>query len=249
MANFKIFPVIDILNSTAVHAIKGKRDNYQPLKSPFFNTSEPFDIVRNLKEKFNIKQFYIADLDAIIKQKPNFRILKKILEIENIKIIVDPGIKTVNDLKKYLKFKIESIILGLETIQKIKTIKESFKIFNKNKIIISIDMYKERIISKINKLKNLTPLTVVRKLEKIGIKTIILLDIFKVGQKIGGIPPLYLEIKKNFDGNVLVGGGIKNLNDVQFYYEKGFSGVLIGTAIYDGTINLKKLNMFTKTNQ
>lgn len=249
MSNFKIFPVIDILNSTAVHAIKGERDHYQPLKSPLFNTSEPLDIVRNLKEKFNIKQFYIADLDAIIKQKPNFRILKKILEIENIEIIVDPGIKSSNDLKKYSEFKIESIILGLETIQKIKTIKESFKIFNKNKIIISIDMYKEKIISKINKLKRLTPLTIVRKLEKIGIKTIILLDIFKVGQKIGGIPPLYLKIKKNFNGNVLVGGGIKNLNDVLLYYEESFSGVLIGTAIYDGTINLKKLNIFTKTSQ
>ncbi|MHA2430361.1 MAG: HisA/HisF-related TIM barrel protein [Promethearchaeota archaeon] len=249
MSNFKIFPVIDILNSTAVHAIKGERDNYQPLKSPLFNTSEPFDIVRNLKEKFNIKQFYIADLDAIIKQKPNFRILKKILEIENIEIIVDPGIKSINDLKLYSEFKIESIILGLETIQKIKTIKESFKIFNKNKLIISIDMFKERIITKIDKLKNLTPLTIVRKLEKMGIKNIILLDIFKVGQKIGGIPLLYLKIKKNFNGNVLVGGGIKNLNDVLFYYEKGFSGVLIGTAIYDGTINLNKLNMVTKINQ
>jgi len=249
MSNFKIFPVIDILNSTAVHAIKGERDNYQPLKSPLFNTSEPFDIVRNFKEKFNIIHFYVADLDAIIKQKPNFRILKKILEIENIKLIVDPGIKSINDLKPYSELKIESIILGLETIQKIKTIKESFKIFNKNKVIISIDMYKERILSKIDKLKSLTPLTVVRKLEKIGIKNIILLDIFKVGQKIGGIPLLYLKIKKNFDGNVLVGGGIKNLNDVLYYYEKGFSGVLIGTAIYDGTINLNKLNMFSKSNQ
>ena len=86
MSNFKIYPVIDILNSTAVHAIKGERDNYQALKSPLFNTSQPFDIVRNLKEKFNIKQFYIADLDAITRQKPNFRILKKILEIENIEI-------------------------------------------------------------------------------------------------------------------------------------------------------------------
>jgi len=171
------------------------------------------------------------------------------LEIENIEIIVDPGIKSINDLKLYSEFKIESIILGLETIQKIKTIKESFKIFNKNKLIISIDMFKERIITKINKLKNLTPLTVVRKLEKIGIKNIILLDLFKVGQKIGGIPLLYLKIKKNFNGNVLVGGGIKNLNDVLFYYEKGFSGVLIGTAIYDGTINLNKLNMVTKINQ
>ncbi|MFX0019165.1 MAG: HisA/HisF-related TIM barrel protein [Promethearchaeota archaeon] len=249
MSNFKIFPVIDILNSTAVQAIKGERDNYKPLKSPLFNTSEPFDIVRNLKEKFNIKQFYIADLDAIMKQKPNFHLLKKILEIENIEIIIDPGIKNINDLELFSEFKMESLILGLETIQKIKTIEQSFKIFNKNKIIISLDMYKGIIITKINKLKNLTPLTVVRKLEKIGIKNIILLDLFKVGQKIGGIPPLYLKIKKNFNGNVLVGGGIKNLNDVLFYYENSFSGVLIGTAIYDGTINLKKLNIFTKTNQ
>ncbi|MFX1493293.1 MAG: HisA/HisF-related TIM barrel protein [Promethearchaeota archaeon] len=249
MSNFKIYPVIDILNSIAVHAVKGERDNYQPLKSPLFNTSEPFDIIRNLKEKFNINQFYIADLDAIIKQKPNFRILENILKIENIDIIIDPGIKSINDLRQFTEFKIESIILGLETIQKTKTIKESLKILNKDKVIISIDMYKESIITKINKLKGLTPLTVVRKLEKIGIKNIILLDIFKVGQKIGGIPLLYLKIKNEFNGNVLVGGGIKNLKDIQTYHENGFSGVLIGTALYDRTINLKDLKIFSNFNQ
>ena len=32
MKKFKIIPVIDILNSEVVHAVKGEREKYKPLK-------------------------------------------------------------------------------------------------------------------------------------------------------------------------------------------------------------------------
>lgn len=249
MSNFKIFLVIDILKSNAVHAIKGDRKNYKPLKSPFFDTNDPIEIIREIKKRYDLKHFYIADLDAILTHQPNFQMIKKIFELKKLKIILDPGIRGVNDLELFSKYKIDCLILGLETIQNIKVIKKALKIFNKKNIIISLDMYKENILTNIKKLKKLNPLDVVEKLEKLGIKNIILLDLFKVGQKIGGIPPLYIKIKKNFSGNLLVGGGIKNFNDVLSYYDNNFSGVLIGTAIYDGTIKFNDLKTLIKLNQ
>ncbi|MFX1234535.1 MAG: HisA/HisF-related TIM barrel protein [Promethearchaeota archaeon] len=244
---FKVYPVIDILNSKVVHAVKGERDKYTLLKSPLFNTNEPLEIILQLKETYNLNQFYIADLDAIMFEKPNMKIINNVLDIVNIETMIDPGIKSIDHLKIFSGIKLDKIILGLETIQNITIIKESFKFFSKDKIIVSIDMYKEKLFTSIEKLKKLTPLDITRKLEKIGIKKIILLDLYKVGQKLGGISPLYIKIKDSFSGDVLIGGGIKNLNDVRLYYKNSFSGVLIGTALYDGTINPNELKRFSKS--
>ena len=62
-----------------------------------------------------------------------------------------------------------------------------------------------------------------------------------MGSKEGGIPALYKEIRKIFQGEIIIGGGIKDLNDIFEYHHFGFSGVLIGTALYDGTITLKEI--------
>lgn len=247
MSNFKIYLAIDILNSEAVHAVKGERDKYYPLKSPLFKTTHPLEIVSTIIDQFSLKQFYIADLDAIIYKKPNITLIQKILEVQGIEVIIDPGIKNVQQLKIFSNIKLHNIILGLESIQNFQVIKESFNFFDNDKIVVSIDMYKEKLFTNIEKIRNMTPLDLIRKLDRIGIKNIILLDLYRVGQKLGGISPLYLKINNDFSGDVLVGGGIKDLDDIKEYYDNSFSGVLVGTSIYDGTINIKNLNLFSNS--
>lgn len=241
MCEFKIIPVIDILNSKAVHALKGERSQYKTLKSYLFHSSNPVEIVRTIKNKLNFYEFYIADLDSIINKAPNYQILKEILEIPDIEIILDPGIANLKEIHNFSSFRIKSLIFGLETLKSFKIINQSLQIFNQNNITISIDMYKGRILSKAKDIKEQNPLDLIKKIESSGIKNIILLDLFRVGQKIGGIPPFYLEILHNFNGNIFVGGGIKNFKDILKYKEQNFSGVLIATALYDGTIEVEKL--------
>lgn len=241
MKSFKVIPVIDILNSTAVHAIKGERAKYRPLNSDLFSSSNPIEIIRTIKKKCKIHQFYIADLDSIINKNPNFQILNSVLKIPNIEVILDPGISGLKEIVQYKEFKIKSLILGLETIKNFKVISQSLEILSINKIIVSIDMYKGEILSNAKDIKNQNPVDITKRIENLGIKSIILLDLFRVGQKIGGIPPLYLDILDNFNGDIFVGGGIKNFKNLLEYKEQNFSGVLIATALYDGTINIKKL--------
>ena len=244
MKNFKIIPVIDILNSKTVHAKKGERTKYKPLKSYLFQSSNPVEIIRILRKKYNFELFYIADLDSIIKKAPNFQILKEILKISNIEFILDPGIVDLEDISNFLRFRIKNLILGLETIKNFKTIIQSLQILNQNNIIISVDMYNGQILSNAKEIKTQNPIKLIKKFESIGIKKIILLDLFRVGQKIGGIPQLYLDILHNFNGDVYVGGGIKNYTDILNFKEQNFSGVLIATALYDGTIEIENLRYF-----
>jgi phosphoribosylformimino-5-aminoimidazole carboxamide ribotide isomerase len=244
MTKFKIIPVIDILNSTAVLAKKGERNQYKPLKSYLFQSSDPIEIIKAIIKNFNFNEFYIADLDSIIKRTPNFQILNEILEISDINIILDPGIVNLDDVLQFSKLKIKSLIFGLETVKSIKTISQGLQLLNQNDIIVSIDMYKGLILSNVKHFKNQDPLKIIGQIEAIGVKNIILLDLFRVGQKIGGIPPQYLDILHNFNGDVIVGGGIKNYGDILEYKNHDFSGVLIATALYDGTLNFEELKNF-----
>ncbi|MFX0057248.1 MAG: HisA/HisF-related TIM barrel protein [Candidatus Hodarchaeota archaeon] len=241
MSGFKIIPVLDILNSTIVHAHKGERDKYKPLKTYLFDSSEPTKILKEFVQKYGFNEFYIADLDAIIKKNPNLELLSEMLKISNIKIIIDPGIVSIEDIYLYSNYSIEKLILGLETIESIDIILDCLKVIGSSKTIVSIDMYKEKIRTKIKEFRTLDTLNVVKIIAKLGVNSIILLDLFKVGQKLGGIPPLYHHIKKYFAGEILVGGGVKDLNDIKKYKSENFDGILIGTALYDGTIKVKEI--------
>jgi len=147
MKRFKIIPVIDILNSKAVHAEKGERTKYKPLKSYLFQSSNPVEIISILSSKYNFDSFYIADLDSIMKKAPNFQILKNILKISNMQVMLDPGIVDLEDIFQFLKIKIKNLILGLETIKNFKIIIQCLQILNRNNLIVSIDMYNGQIIS------------------------------------------------------------------------------------------------------
>ncbi len=61
----------------------------------------------------------------------------------------------------------------------------------------------------------------------------------------GGIPQQYLEIQDSFEGDIYVGGGIKDYKDILNYKNLNFAGVLIATALYDGTINIEKVRNFS----
>ncbi len=71
----KIIPVIDILSGVAVHAVRGKREEYQPLKSVLCASSKPVDVAFAYKAR-GFKELYIADLDAILGKGKNSSVLK-----------------------------------------------------------------------------------------------------------------------------------------------------------------------------
>ncbi|MBY9016899.1 MAG: hypothetical protein KGD68_14510 [Candidatus Lokiarchaeota archaeon] len=247
MNRFRIIPVIDILNSQAVHAIKGERENYKPLKSVLINDSNPIRIALKLKNEYLFNEFYIADLDAILQKKPNITILSKILDIPGVEIMIDPGIKTKKNVEKYFRLNLKSLVFGLETLKDLKVITEALKLFDTNKIVVSIDMYNEVIQTNIKEINNLDILEIIRKIEDLGVVNIILLDLFKIGQKMGGIPTLYLKVREIFKGEILVGGGIKDIQDIKEYKSNNFSGVLIGTALHDGSIKIEEIRNFLKS--
>ena len=138
------------------------------------------------------------------------------------------------------------MILGIETIKNFSVIEKALEIFSQEKLIVSLDMYQGKIFSNNKELKNENPLNIAKKLDELGINELILLDLFRVGQKMGGVPSLFHKIRQNFKGDILIGGGTKDITDLKRFKSENFSGVLIATALYDGTINIEEIKNLQK---
>jgi phosphoribosylformimino-5-aminoimidazole carboxamide ribotide isomerase len=61
----KIIPVIDLMNGLAVHAVRGHRESYQPLRTPLCQDPDPSVVVASYLRLHPFDTFYVADLDAL----------------------------------------------------------------------------------------------------------------------------------------------------------------------------------------
>ena len=86
---------------------------------------------------------------------------------------------------------------------------------------------------------SLHALDFVRRLDHQGVGTLVFTDIATDGMLSGPNLPELLEVLRNFRGQVISSGGIASIEDVkQLAALPGLYGVIIGRAIFDGTIDL-----------
>ena len=224
---FRIIFVLDILNGSVVHAVKGERSKYKPIQdSMICDSPDPFETISAVKPR----ELYIADLDNIQDIGDNFEIIKKISG--KTKTMVDIGVTNMDDVQKCAEIA-DTVIIGTETA--------SFEVIEyaaiqfPGRINVSIDMKNGSVLTK-DKTMEVRPEDLVRRLNEIGIKDIIMLDLGKVGTS-AGIDEIFLKmIAEISTHDILVGGGIKNFEDIETLRQLGIGGALAATALHKGNL-------------
>ncbi|MHA1728370.1 MAG: HisA/HisF-related TIM barrel protein [Promethearchaeota archaeon] len=242
---FEIIPVIDVMGGIAVHAIKGIRNRYESLKTSLTKSSSPIDLIKSYEKKFSFTEVYVADLDSIISEKPNTTLLKDLIDITSLKIMLDAGIRNLYDIIYFKNIGIQKIILATETIDSLDVIDDAIKELGVDRIVISIDMKNKKILARNLEINKLSISSFIEKILQKGIQKIILLDLVKIGSKCGCYEDSYGEIRKKFPNiEIIIGGGVKGIEDIKLLRDKEMNGVLIATALHEGVINPGNINEF-----
>lgn len=236
----KIVPVIDILNSLAVHAVRGNRNEYQPLKSVLCPSANPLDVALAFRE-FGFNELYVADLDGIMAGRPNFAVLRQIAETTGLKLMVDAGIADFERARKVLKSHVAKVIIGTETLPDINFMAEAAKVLGSERVVVSLDLKGEQVVSGFGLGIFANPLDLLRKFEGAGIDQIIVLDLTRVGSGEGVNLPFLKEVLKNQSIKVFVGGGVRDIGDLLELQKAGVFGVLVATALHSGKISFEEL--------
>jgi phosphoribosylformimino-5-aminoimidazole carboxamide ribotide isomerase len=235
----KIIPVIDIQNGIAVHAVKGNRSHYLPLKSNLSATPEPLDVALAF-QKCGFKELYVADLDAILGKGNNNATLQGIAKT-GLNLMVDAGASDAKSVQRQVELGVSQVVIGTETLTNLQFVKRSVEQFGKQRIVVSLDLNAGKILSRTKAASSMSAQELAKELERQGVGTLIVLDLARVGSEQGPDFSLLKKLTGTLKVNLLVGGGARDLGDLKKLKEIGVYGVLMATALHSGKISLNQL--------
>lgn len=140
--------------------------------------------------------------------------------------------------EKYLSIGVDRVILGTAAVTDEEFLTSAAKTY-KEKIAVGVDV-KDGFVS----IKGWTEKSeytldgFCKKLEKLGITTVICTDISKDGAMKGANLPLYKDLSEKYTMNFIASGGVSSLDDVKALAEMKLYGAIIGKAYYTGAVDL-----------
>ena len=228
-----IFPAIDLRGGKCVRLIQGDFDKETVYSDDPRATALKW---QNLGAKF----LHVVDLDGARAGSPqNLDAIKKILDAVKIPIEVGGGIRTLDDMEKLLSLGVRRVILGSVAVENISLVEAAVKKFG-DKIVVGIDAKGGFVATHgWEKSSSVTVGALAKKIVAAGVKTIIYTDISKDGMLSGVNADIFSNLAKYSGAEVVASGGVKSLEDIRALKAADVAGVIVGKAIYTGSLDLK----------
>ena len=233
-----IFPAIDIKDGVCVRLIKG---DYRQITT-YENT--PIDqATKYFENGFN--NIHIVDIDGAIHGRPvNSILIKEIIKKVKVKIQIGGGIRTIDDISRWIEIGIDRVVMGTAAVENIELLETACNKF-KNKIANSLDVKDGLIaLSGWKKQTNISVIDFIKKIQNFGVSRIIYTDINRDGTKQGPNIKDTIELSSKTKISLVISGGVSSLEDIKkikSLSNSNIEGVIIGKAIYDGDIKINNL--------
>jgi len=232
-----IIPAIDIIEEKVVRLEQGDFNKEKVY------SNEPVEVAKNWERK-GAKFLHIVDLDGAREGRiKNAGLIVKIIKAVKIPCEIGGGLRDASDIEYFLKKGAARAVLGTRAFEDTEYFEKLVFKF-KDRIVVSVDFSGNKVVKKGWQEKtDLEPMDVIKKMQEIGVKTIVVTDISVDGTLMGPKIERLKEILSAVDISVIASGGISSLEDIKKLKEiqnKNLEGVIIGKALYEGRIDLQK---------
>lgn len=237
-----LFPAIDIKNGQCVRLRQGS------FQDVLVYSDNPHKIAKQW-EAAGASFIHIVDLDgALVGHSVNDEVIKSIVAEAKIPIQVGGGIRTINDIENKLNLGIERVIIGTKAVKDPAFIKDAVATFGSRRIVIGIDAKDGMVaIEGWEKVSNYQAVALALEMKKVGVKTIVYTDISKDGMLQGPNTSHTKELVDATGLNIIASGGVSSLKDLEMLEEINVYGAIMGKALYENRIDLKKaVSLFEK---
>ena len=195
-------------------------------------------------EDIGAKLLHIVDLDGAWAGKPqNLSVIQGIMSAINIPLQVGGGIRDSLVIERYLDLGIERVILGSSALKNPHFVEESCERYP-DKILLGIDTRKGYVAyDGWERVSERKAIDVARQFQGLSLRAFIFTDIYRDGMLKGPNVEAIEEFAREVNKPILAAGGIKNLEDILRLIRLeglGLEGIIIGRALYEGTLDLKE---------
>ena len=229
-----IYPAIDLFEGKAVRLFKG---DYA--KMTVYNEN-PVAAALDFKNQ-GATHIHLVDLEgAKSGTTPNLATICRVKEQTGLFCQVGGGIRSMDVVSRYLDAGIDRVILGTAAVANPDFAKEAVDAYGE-KIAIGVDIKDGFVAVKgWTEKSSLEAFDFCRRMESIGIKTLICTDISKDGAMQGPNHDLYCRLSQELGMQIIASGGVSAIEDVKRLAAMDIHGAIIGKAYYTGAIDLRE---------
>lgn len=230
----KIFPAIDLFDKKAVRLFKGDYANMTVY------SDNPVEIAIDFKNS-GAEYMHVVDLEgAKTGETPNIEVIKELINATDMFVEVGGGIRSMEVVDRYISAGVNRVILGTSAVTDQNFLISAIKKYG-DKIAVGVDIKDGMVAIKGWTEKSaLDGFEFCKKMQDLGVKTIICTDISKDGAMQGANHQLYKRLKNELSINVIASGGVSSIDDIKRLKEIDFYGAIIGKAYYIKAIDLKE---------
>ena len=232
-----IFPAIDIIEGKCVRLTKGVLNN----KTIYENS--PVEMAK-IYQDAGFSTIHVVDLDATLGKGNNNQTLDLIRKKIDIKIEVAGGIRSKDAINDKINQGFDTIVIGTFAIKRIDDVlnlKDSLI----KKLSIALDIKDNKIVSHgWQKTNNQSLEYIVNRYNDRPIHSYFVTDVANDGMLSGLNIKTFSSIKQLTNKHITIGGGVKDLNDLELSKINGFNNVVVGKAIYENKITIESLAQF-----
>lgn len=237
MSKFTIYPAIDIRGGKCVRLLQGDYN-----KETVYGDS-PLAMAKKFHDD-GAEWIHMVDLDGAKKGEPvNVESILQVKKEMPVKVQVGGGIRTKENIERYLGAAVDRIILGSSAISDPDFVKEMLSKYGKQ-IAIGIDARDGYVaVDGWTKTSRVKAEALAQGLIEYGAETFIFTDISKDGTLTGPNVEAIEHLARLTGKEVIASGGVSQLADVEKLYchrDAGIAGAIIGRALYTEAVSLKE---------
>lgn len=217
----RVIPVIDIRGGVAVHARRGRREEYAPLQP----IADPVAVATALGGRCGTTTLYVADLDAIERGEPNRAALRALTAVAEVWL--DAGATETTGVARR--------VVGTESLAATPRDRQG----DGPPLVLSVDLRDGRLISPRPDLDGREATAAAPLARELGVSELLVIDLALVGSGAG--PPL-AAVRALAAAlprvEIYAGGGVRDNADLRALDTAGATGALVATALHEGRLTL-----------
>lgn len=233
MSELIIYPAIDLLGGRCVRLRQGDYNQVTVYHE------DPVAMARQFRDA-GASWIHVVDLDAAKSGVPtNVELIRRISRETGLKVQTGGGIRTLEHLETLLENNLVArAVLGTAAVRDRALIEKVLKLYP-DRVAIGIDARDGEVsVDGWTQGSGLSALEFAKTMESLGARVVIFTDIARDGMMVGTATDRVRELVESTGLEVIASGGIGKWADIEAVRETGAAGVIVGKAIYEGTVSL-----------
>ena len=235
-----ILPAIDIIDGKPVRLYQGDYSKKEIVAEDILETAKSF-------QDAGAEYIHLVDLDGAKKgELVNGDVIIKVAQTLDIPVEIGGGIRTFETIEYLINNGVSRVILGTSAMEDEELLTKAINAFG-DKIAVGIDC-KDGYAYGRGWLESsqLYYIDFAKRLEKLGVKNVIVTDISKDGTLEGPNVEMLEKLSKEVNMDITASGGIRDLENIKDLNDLNLYGAITGKAIYAKTLSLEEAIKLTK---